>query len=221
MPLALIRPILTVDIVVLTLQDGELRVVLQRRDRAPFAGRRALIGGYVHPEEDRSATGAAERVLRDKAGLKVRLLEQLMIFSGVDRDPRGWSASAAYYGLSPAEDVAKATGAALEIVALGEAGGLPFDHDAILAKARERWRRRGVYSSLPAFLLPPAFTLSALRSAYEKVLGRSLNDSAFRRKIDELRLVAPVAGAASKATARPAQLYRLRQPDVVEFDRTL
>jgi 8-oxo-dGTP diphosphatase len=217
----LIRPILTVDIVLVTLKEGQLHIVLQKRDKPPHSGRPALIGGYVHPEEDQSTSAAAARVLRDKAGLAVRLLEQLMTFSGAERDPRGWSASVAYYALLPAEDVPVLPHSPLTMLPLDGVHGLPFDHDVILAKAAERWRRSAGYSSLPAFLLPPAFTLSALRHAYEAVLGRSLNDSAFRRKIDELRVVVPVIGSASKASARPAQLYRLSQTNVVEFDRTL
>jgi len=61
----------------------------------------------------------------------------------------------------------------------------------------------------------------AVRLAYERMLGRSLNDSAFRRKIDELRVIDAVHGATSKATARPAQLFRLSHPQLSEFDRTL
>jgi 8-oxo-dGTP diphosphatase len=217
----LIRPILTVDVVLLTLKDGRLHVVLQKRDKPPYAGRLALVGGYVHADEDQSTSAAAARVLRAKASLTVRLLEQLMTFSGAKRDPRGWSASVAYYAFLPAEDIPQSPRKHLTMVRLDQASRLPFDHDAILAKAQDRWRRRAAYSSLPAFLLPPAFTLPALRRAYEIVLGRALNDSAFRRKIDELRVVEPVIGAASKATARPAQLYRLCHPGVTEFDRTL
>jgi 8-oxo-dGTP diphosphatase len=48
-----------------------------------------------------------------------------------------------------------------------------------------------------------------------------LNDSAFRRKIDELRVIDPVVGAVSKASARPAQLYRLAHGHIVEFDRNI
>ena len=57
--------------------------------KPPHVGRPALIGGYVHPEEDESTSAAAARVLRGKVGLTVRLLEQLMTFSGTKRDPRG------------------------------------------------------------------------------------------------------------------------------------
>ncbi|MDH6258732.1 NUDIX domain-containing protein [Bradyrhizobium sp. BR13661] len=217
----LIRPILTVDVVLLTLHDDRIHVVLQAREKAPHAGQLALVGGYVHPEEDVSTHAAAVRVLRDKAGLSVRVLEQLMTFSGGKRDPRGWSASIAYYALLPRADFAARGDASLKMLPVAEARGLPFDHDAIVAGALERCRRRAAYSSLPAFLLPVEFTLPELRRAYEAALGRSLNDSAFRRKVDELRMIEPVTGSVSKATARPAQLFRLAKSGVVEFDRTV
>jgi 8-oxo-dGTP diphosphatase len=217
----LVRPILTVDVVLATLKEARLHIVLQERDKPPHAGRLALIGGYVRPEEDQSASAAAARVLLDKAGLIVRVLEQLMTFSGAERDPRGWSASVAYYALLPSEDLPSLPRNPLTVLPLDHARGLPFDHDLIVAKAAERWRRRAAYSTLPAFVLPRVFTLPALRLAYDAVLGRTLNDSAFRRKIDELRVVEPVIGSASKASARPAQLYRLVDDEMVEFDRIL
>lgn len=221
MAVELVRPILTVDVVLLTLHDDRIHVVLQAREKAPYAGRLALVGGYVHPEEDQSTQAAAARVLRGKTGLSVRVLEQLMTFSGGDRDPRGWSASVSYYALLPREDLMAYGDASLKMLPFADAKGLPFDHDGIVAGAMERCRRRAAYSSLPAFLLPPAFTLPELRRAYEAALGRSLNDSAFRRKIDELRMVEQVDGSLSKATARPAQLFRLAKSGVVEFDRTV
>jgi 8-oxo-dGTP diphosphatase len=217
----LIRPILTVDVVLLMLKERRLHVVLQRRRHPPHAGHLALVGGYVRPEEDTSTFAAAARVLGDKAGLNPRLLEQLMTFSSADRDPRGWSASVAYYAFMPATEDPAFARRKLTALSLDQVKGLPFDHDAILAKAADRWRRRAAYSTLPAFLLPPAFTLPELRAAYEVVLGRSLNDSAFRRKLGDLRIVEPVEGAKSASTDRPAQLYRLIHPGVVEFDRNL
>jgi 8-oxo-dGTP diphosphatase len=216
----LIRPILTIDVVLFALREGRLHVVLHRRPHAPHTGRVALIGGYVRPQQDASTRDAAARVLRDKARLTACLLEQLMTFSGERRDPRGWSLSVAYYGLMPIADDT-ALDDTLTSLPVDEARALPFDHDAILAAARDRCRRRGSYSTLPAFLLPETFTLPQLRSAYEIVLGRALNDSAFRRKLSELRIVEPIEGAKSPLTDRPAQLYRLLHAGVTEFDRTL
>ncbi len=216
-----LRPILTVDVILFTVQAGELRVALQRRDKPPFAGELALIGGYVHTGDDANTLATAARVLKEKAGLVGIFLEQLMTFSGPDRDPRGWSASVAYYALVPPTSLSPAFERDLTLVAAGRVGKLPFDHEAIIAAAVKRLRNKGAYSSLPAFLLPPAFTLPQLREIYAKVMGTELNDSAFRRKIEELDLIEPIAGEFSKVSARPAQLYRLRTAALREFDRKL
>src|SRR5688572_17116394 len=79
-------PIVTVDVVLLTVRDGRLCVGLIERAAEPFAGRPALIGGYVHTDKDASADATAARVLRDKAGLAGFHLEQLATFSGPERD---------------------------------------------------------------------------------------------------------------------------------------
>jgi 8-oxo-dGTP diphosphatase len=107
------------------------------------------------------------------------------------------------------------------LVPVEDVGTLPFDHNAIVARGVQRLRVKGAYSSLPAFLLPPTFTLPQLREVYEKVMGAPLNDSAFRRKIEELKVIEPVEGEFSKASARPARLYRLRKSALKEFDRKL
>ncbi len=82
-------PIATVDAVLMTLSQGALCVGLLRRDRAPFAGSSRLPGGYVHVPEDRSLEASAARILRDKARLECRFLEQLGTFSGARARPAG------------------------------------------------------------------------------------------------------------------------------------
>ena len=60
------NPILTVDVVLLTLAEGQLQVALMPRTEPPFAGRAMLPGGYVHGDPatgkvDKSTTHAALR----------------------------------------------------------------------------------------------------------------------------------------------------------------
>jgi 8-oxo-dGTP diphosphatase len=212
-------PILTVDVPLFTLQGGRLCVALQQRDRPPHEGRLALLGGFVWAQEDEDARATALRILRQKAGLADIYIEQLMTFSGRERDPRGWSASIVYYALVPTGRLALGRG--LVVLPVEEAQDLPFDHAEIVAKGVERLRNKATYSSLPAFLLPPHFTLPQLKQVYESVMGTRINDSAFRRKIDELRLLEPIEGAFDRESARPAQLYRLRQAGLRQFDRRL
>jgi ADP-ribose pyrophosphatase YjhB (NUDIX family) len=213
------RPILTIDVILLTLGAEGLRVGLISRAGAPYAGRLALIGGYVHLEEDSDAEAAARRIVAAKAGLAHVFLEQLQTFSGRARDPRGWSATVAYYGLCPPGDLEGAKDVIFR--SADNPGPLAFDHAEILAAALARLRGKGAYSTLPAFLLPPTFTLSQLHDAYERAMGQPINESAFRRKISELDILERVDGAFSRATARPAMLYRLRARTVQAFDRRI
>lgn len=214
-------PLLTVDVVPLVVHEGRLRALLARRDRPPFEGRLALVGGFVRPDEDRDLHATAARVLRDKAGVRDLFVEQLQTFSGPDRDPRGWSASVAHFSLSPYDLLAPAVDAgALHPLPADELPPLPFDHGAIVAAAVARLRGKGAYSDLPARFLHPKFTLGELHATYQLALGQSLNEDAFRRKIFDRGLVEEVAGEKKRAegATKPSRLYRLK-PGLAVFDR--
>ena len=203
-------PIVTVDVVLLTLRQPGLECALLRRDREPFLGRWALPGGWIHPERDRDAEAAARRILRDKAGLQSPYLEQLQTFSGAERDPRGWSLSVAYYALVPAALV-DAPRDDLRWSAADEVRGLPFDHRAILQTALDRLRSKTSYSSLPTHLMPRSFTLGQLQAVYEQILQTTLDKRGFRRRIEDLDILEQEPGATLSVGGRPAQLYRVRR----------
>jgi 8-oxo-dGTP diphosphatase len=205
------RLICTVDLVLLTLREGALAVLLQRREREPFKGVLALPGGYVHVDEDADAAAAAARVLLQKAGLRSPYLEQLASFSGPQRDPRGWSVSIAHYALLPQAALAALPEGAL-LVPVDRLPVLAFDHREIVAAAVQRVRTKSQYSSLPVYLCGDSFTLPQLQSVYEAVLGEPINKVSFRRKVEELGMLEPIEGALAAGGAhRPAQLWRLRK----------
>jgi 8-oxo-dGTP diphosphatase len=205
----------TVDVVLLTLIDGALHVLLQKRAADPFAGALALPGGYVHAQEDQDAAAAAARVLREKTGIVSPYLEQLATFAGPARDPRGWSVSIAHVALvaeSALRAVPSAAGADPLWKPVARLPSLPFDHRQIVAHAVERVRTKSQYSSLPVYLCGDRFTLPQLQAVYEAVLGEPVNKVSFRRKMDELGMVEPIEGEFEAGGAhRPAQLYRLRR----------
>ena len=87
---------------------------------------------------------------------------------------------------------------------------LAFDHGDILEAAIQRLRSKVEYTSLPAYLMPPEFTLPDLQRVYEIVLGRPLEKSAFRTRMLAADLIEPVARM-RKGPNRPAQLYRLKE----------
>ncbi|MDF0544326.1 NUDIX domain-containing protein [Sphingobium sp. H39-3-25] len=218
-PTAYDRPSVTVDLVLLGMHRRRLSALLVRRDQPPQAGHWALPGGFVAIDE--SLDVAAARLLRDKVGLDGAHLEQLYSFGAVDRDPRMRVITIAYLALLREEQMNAAVRAgrvavaALEgetVAAIGEdqaALPLAFDHQAILARARDRLRGKIDYSDLAFAFLPPRFTLRALQDVHEAVLGTPLNKPAFRRRmLDRGRLVA-TGMREDEASHRPAELFTL------------
>ncbi len=213
------KPITTVDVVLLTLCRGELAVGLVRRDRAPFAGTPALPGGYVHVPQDGDLQASAARILRDKAHVHGRFLEQLATFGNAGRDPRGWSLTVAYFALVPDAELTAAD-SALSLHPVDALPALAFDHAAIVAAAVERLRGRSSYSALPAFLLPPLFTMAELHAVYQQVLGTRLDQASFRRKVADQGIV-EAADSRRVGAHRPAALYRLRTGQAHPFQHRI
>ena len=136
------RPSLTVDLVLVT-REGRPRVLLIRRKHDPFAGMWAIPGGFV--DMDESLETAASRELREETGLKVAELEQLHTFGDPGRDPRGRTIAVAYLArVDPAKVKPQAADDAADVGwhALDRLPPLAFDHDQILACARQRLASR-------------------------------------------------------------------------------
>src|SRR5262245_3873311 len=220
------RPSVTVDVAAMTTGDGDLHVLLVRRDDHPHRGRWSLPGGFVWMDE--SLDEAASRVLEHKAELRGIFLEQLYTFGAPDRDPRTRVLSVAYYALVDAERLTKACGTRDGVVLArvktpwkGEAGGavlaesregqdlpLAFDHAEILGTAVKRLRGKLDYTPIGFQLLPPHFTLRQLQEVHEAVLGRRLNKDSFRRSVIAKGLVARTGQTKRDVPYRPAELYK-------------
>lgn len=204
----------TVDLAVLTLRAGALHVLLVERGREPYAGRWALPGGFLLPDE--SAETAARRELAEETGLADVTglhLEQLRTYSEPGRDPRMRVVSVAFAALlpDPPEPHAGTDAAEARWVPYDKARGLAFDHDRILADARERVGARLEYTCLATAFCPAEFTLGELQQVYETVWGTALDRPNFRRKVLATPgFVEPVPGAARLTGGRgkPAAPYR-------------
>jgi 8-oxo-dGTP diphosphatase len=206
---------LTVDLVVLTVLDGELSVLVVRRGVRPYAGRWALPGGFVLPDED--LLDAAERELSEETGLSARAhLEQLGTYGAPRRDPRGRVVTVAHLALvpRPPHPVAgtDAADAAWQPVAsvLAQPRGLAFDHARILADGVERARAKLEYSPLGAAFCDEEFTIAELRRVYEAVWGTALDPRNFHRKVTGTPdFVSSTGETTTRDGGRPAQLYRV------------
>ncbi|MGW7282380.1 NUDIX hydrolase [Streptomyces sp. NPDC054844] len=204
----------TVDLAVLTLRADALHVLLVERGQEPYAGRWALPGGFLLPDE--SAEAAARRELAEETGLadvSALHLEQLRTYSEPGRDPRMRVVSVAFAALLPGPPEPHGGGDAAEArwVPYDGARDLAFDHDRILADARERVGAKLEYTCLATAFCPAEFTLGELQQVYETVWGTALDRPNFRRKVLATPgFVEPVPGAARLTGGRgkPAALYR-------------
>ncbi len=205
----------TVEVVLLTIQEGELSVLLvdppgsAARAVSPAQGAaRALLGGHVGRDEGVDA--AARRVLAEAAGT-VELpcgthLEQLRTYGDPKRSPGARLVSVAYVAMVP-ELLAPETAIYWPAT---RPPPLILDHLWILADAVERARAKLEYSPLATAFCREPFTLADLRRIYEAVWGVPLDVPNFRRKVlSTPGLVEPVGRtAAPPGGGRPGALYR-------------
>lgn len=196
---------LAVDLSLLTVVDGELRVLLHRRPYPPEAGRWALPGSFARPGESLDET--ARRALRDKAGLEGVWLEQLATYD--QAIARGSVRVCAVVHLALV-DTAGATPA-------GEARWWPvaelpsplaFDQDRFVDDAVARLRAKTRYAPVAFQLLADSFTLAELQVVYEAVLGARLDVRNFRRDVLASGAVEDTGELRRDGPGRPARLYR-------------
>ncbi|MFN8751647.1 MAG: NUDIX hydrolase, partial [Betaproteobacteria bacterium] len=218
MPQTMERPLATVDVAIFAIIDNALQVLLVRRPDCagePFPGCWALPGGYIDVHKDASLEACAMRKLREKTGVRSPYLEQLGSWGSAKRDPRGYTITCVYFALLNAELVTLDHSGKVEAPTWQPVDGdgvrerLAFDHATLLAAALQRLRNKVEYTSLPAFLLPESFTLSDLQSAYETVLNRAVDKSAFRTRMLAADFIEPTGEQRARVT-RPALRYRLK-----------
>lgn len=183
------HPRVAADVAVFAFLDGAMNVLLVRRRYEPYESYWALPGGLLEPDE--TLEEAAERELREETGVTDTYMEQLATFSQVDRDPRGRVISCCYLALvdgarvrlRPGSDAREAAWRPLEALLreTDEGTVLAFDHDRILAYARQRLAYKLEYQNVAWSLLPETFTLSELRRVYEAGIGRAFEPNNFRR----------------------------------------
>lgn len=205
-------PLVSVDVSIFTLIDGQLNVLLIERGQFPQKGKWALPGGFINLKVDKSLDDTATRTLREKTGVATPYVEQVASFGSPKRDPRGWSVTVLHMALIPyaptqnfVDSVADAKWWPYEQAVKLD---LAFDHAALLDAARERLRNKTAYTLLPIHLLDAPFTLTGLQSAFEELIGKPLEKKSFRRRIDAAKVLEEVATTEEGIRGRPAAMFK-------------
>lgn len=203
-------PLLTVDMAIFSISNGQLQVLLVKRPNFPYKDQWALPGGFADLVHDKDLMATAYRKLVEKTGITSPYLEQVASRGNAERDPRGWAVTILYFALIDFNAFEfQSLNEYSEWVSVSKAQtlALAFDHQELLHLALERLINKTRYTALPASLIPELFTLTELQTIYEIILGQTLEKKAFRRRMVEAGAVEET-GQSKVVGKRPAQLYR-------------
>lgn len=198
----------SVDCIIFGLNEGELSLLLLKRNFEPEKGKWSLMGGFVQNNE--SVDDAAKRVLKELTGLENVYMEQVGTFGEINRDPGERVISVAYYALINVDEydrklVEKHHAKWINIHDLPD---LSFDHPAMIAKAKELMRRKASLEPIGLNLLPRLFTLSQMQSLYETIQDETIDKRNFRKKVAEMDYIEKTEMIDKSSSRRGAYLYK-------------
>jgi 8-oxo-dGTP diphosphatase len=199
-----------------------LQVLLVQRAVDPFAGYWSLPGGKLWGHE--ALDDAAWRQLAEKTALRASYLEQLYTFELCDVSRQMDAAVVAYYALVRTDGTEVAPGRKTMEAAWFLVDQLPaelaFDNDEILRYALQRLRNKVEYAHVAFQFLPPSFTMAHLRAVYEVILGRRIDATNFRRRVEATGTIVPTGEIVAGGRHRPPALYRCAE-DPASLIKTL
>jgi len=199
-----------------------LQVLLVRRAVEPFSGYWSLPGGKLWGHE--ALDEAAWRQLVEKTALRASYLEQLYTFELCDVSRQMDAAVVAYYALVRTDGTEIAPGRKTMEAAWFPVDQLPaelaFDNDEILHYALQRLRDKVEYAHVAFQFLPPSFTMAHLRAVYEVILGRRIDPTNFRRRVEATGTIVPTGEIVAGGRHRPPALYRCAE-DPTSLIKTL
>ena len=183
------RLLVAIDCIIFGFDGNQLQALLIKRGFEPEKGKWSLMGGFTN--QDESTDEAAVRVLHQLTGMNNIYMEQLYCFSDVNRDPAGRVISIAYFALINIADYSEQLQFEHEAkwFPLDQIPDLIFDHEKMVALAKERLQQKVANHPIGFELLPEKFTLPQLQSLYEAIYESPLDKRNFTRKILSLEIL--------------------------------
>lgn len=200
-----------IDCIIFGFNEGELNLLLLKRNFEPAMGEWSLMGGFV--QEGESVDDAAKRVLNELTGLEDVYMEQVKAFGAIDRDPGERVVSIAYYALININEYDKESVQLHNAfwVNINELPALIFDHPQMVEQARKLMQQKASTEPIGFNLLPKLFTLSQLQSLYEAIYGENIDKRNFRKRIAEMDYIEKTDKIDKTGSKRGAALYQFNE----------
>jgi 8-oxo-dGTP diphosphatase len=224
-----LNPHISVDCVIFGFDSEVLKILLIERDKLQDespeveSGLMKLPGNLIDENEDLNES--AYRVLKELTGLDKIYLKQFSVFGSPERlnntNDLSWLRTTsgmqiervvtiAYYSLVKIDesDPQAHMNANAIWYPVNNLPKLIFDHNIIIKQALDTVRKELRTEPIGFELLPKKFTLRQLQNLYEVILGTTLDNRNFRKKISNLEYLVPLSEKEKGVNHKPAQYYR-------------
>lgn len=199
----------SVDCVIFSYENKQLKVLLIKSDLKEFSGLNSLLGDLVRPDEDLDA--ASYRILKERTDLDDVFLQQVHTFGGINRHPSGRVVTTAYYALIDLDNHRlKINPNNLHWRSVNNIRKLAFDHKEILDTCLKQLREQIMEHPVVYNLLPEKFSLRALQDVYEAILGVPLDRRNFRKKMAAKGWLQYLDEMEDNVSHRPGKLHKFK-----------
>jgi ADP-ribose pyrophosphatase YjhB (NUDIX family) len=203
------RYLVALDCIIFGFDGKDIKLLLIKRGIEPEKNKWSLMGGFMQPEE--TLDEAANRILKQLTGLEGVYMEQLHVFSEINRDPIERTVSIAYFALIDIHKYEKQISEDYnaEWFLLSKKPRLIFDHDDMVRLAKKQLRYKAALHPILFKLLPDKFTIPQLQNLYECVYDTLFDNRNFTRKVMSTGLLVKLSGKDKSSSKKGAFYYKL------------
>lgn len=201
-----------VTTVLLTLEDGELRVILTLNEDNTNIGQPALFNENVRGDEDPDLDSIVRGSLKRRAAISDIYIEQLETFSVVDTAiSQAPTIQVSYVALASESTILPAIERFqnLQTFSIDRVPALSRNGEKVVAAAASRLRGKGAWSIMPAYLLDREFTIAQLNAVYDAVVGTTSFGANFRQKILRAGVLVPAGSRHTDGATKKSEHYSI------------
>lgn len=195
---------------IFTIDKGEVKVLLVKRNNEPFRGNWALPGGAMYNNE--LIIDAAKRELKEKTNLVGIDLTFAGVDDTVDRSPLLRMFAFVLVGLVDIEKVEllKKTNKTSDAdwFKVTSVPKLAYDHNNILEKALDKLKEMIISSNILKKLYPNGFTIPEIHKVYETILNIKIDRRNFRKKLLSQKIIVDTNETINFEGKKPAKKYK-------------
>ncbi len=208
---------IALDCIIFGFDEGELKLLLIKRNFEPAKGQWSLVGEFM--DEDESLNEAAHRILSNLTGLEDVYMSQLYSHGDVHRDPGARVISVSYYSLINIQnhDAQLVKDNFAHWRPLSKLPPLIFDHSTMVEMALKRLRKEAKVKPIGFELLPQKFTLPQLQSLYEAIYSKTLDKRNFRKNMLSMGLLEKLDEKEKENSKKGAYYYQFNEQKYKEL----